>query len=175
MPRVFLLFLVGAFGVLSSGHVFTAEQREPSPALVGLQRAGDGEGNPGQPRRMSDSAAGTTFGTSLGYVASFGSFSVPHQTSANGRAMFLANTPYADGYFFFDGPMTYEFFAVDPLSNVKGRVYQVNLPDNTVRHFLFGARCECCCCGILQRWLIVYDQDWNRVNAVLANVGRTLP
>jgi hypothetical protein len=180
MPRMFLFFFI-AFAIVSSGHVFTAEQSEPSPAIVGPQRTGDDAGpntNGGgfQPRQLSEPrAAESTFGFSLGFVASFGTFSVPHLPSSNGRAMFLANSQYGEGYFFFDGSMTYEFFAVDPISNVEGRVYRVDLPDSTVRHFLFGARNECCRCGIWQRCLIVYDHNWNRVNSVLANVGRTHP
>jgi hypothetical protein len=115
----------------------------------------------------------------IGYVTSFGAFSLPEQTfpptpGHHGHAMFMARTFSAPcWYCFYDGPMTYNYFAFDPCFCVVGWLYTVDVPGAGIRHFLFGAKTVDWCCGVAQRHVIVYDEWWNRINFVCANYAES--
>jgi len=161
-------------------------QTDALPAAV-LQnapvfRVGNVGGTP--PRRTNQSVAfGRQTSYPMGYIASFGAFSLPEQPipppppappppPVDGHAMFLARKqalPWC--YCFYDGAMTYDYFATDDWYCVTGWLYSAQIPGAGVRHFLFGAETVGWSQGVAQRCLIVYDQWWCPVSVVYANYG----
>jgi hypothetical protein len=161
-------------------------QTDAQPAAV-LQNAPDvraGNACGRQPRRATQSvAADRQTSYPMGYIASFGAFSLPEQPippppptppppPIDGHAMFLARKqtlPWC--YCFYDGAMTFDYFATDDWYGVTGWLYSAQIHGAGVRHFLFGAETVGWCQGVAQRCLIVYDQWWCPVSVVSANYG----
>jgi hypothetical protein len=157
----------------------------PEVTLVEFQAS---DGRTGTPPRRATEDYGATAGSGalrypLGYVASFGAFSLPQQAAPPppptpeppgnpGHAMFQArswNAPYH--YCFYDGEMKYDYYAYDPWVCVTGWLYTVDAANGPVRHFLFGSHTKISPYGIRQRTVVVYDEWWNVVNCVCATFG----
>jgi hypothetical protein len=105
-----------------------------------------------------------------GYVASFGAFSL---SKCNKRAMFLAQTDLPRGYFFEDRDLKFHKNQWLPCFG-WGSIYTIDMEDTTADHWsrryiFFGHHDVCWPCGVAQRYLIVWDENWCRISCVLNN------
>jgi hypothetical protein len=173
--------------VIQGGDSVTQGKVQPDaqPAVLQTAPAFLAANASGNPPRHATPYVGPDKQTSypMGYVASFGAFSLPEQPipppppappppPIDGHAMFLARKQSLPGlYCFYDGPLTFEYFATDDWLGVTGWMYKAQTSGAGLRHFLFGAETVGWCQGVAQRYVVVYDQWWCPVNCVCANYG----
>lgn len=182
MKRLHQVALV-AFGLLalSSGQAITEQMPNSQPHLVGMSHnkgtrmlAAAFVNETNSEQLPSEPLVGNTLGRE-GYVAAFGSFSL---SSCAKRGMFLARTTLPRCYFFEDRDMTFSKNTCLPCIG-PGSIYSVAMEDTTynhksLRYIFFGAQEVCCTCGVGQRYLIVWDEQWCLINCVLANYGKSI-
>lgn len=170
-----------AFLALGSGQVITKELPPSEPQLIGVRDNTDSRivdaalSNEQEPEPAQAEPLVGDGPIREGYVASFGAFSL---SKCGKRAMFLAQTNLPRGYFFEDGELKFLRNRWLPCFG-WGAIYEIDMEDTTAdhvsrRYIFFGHRDACCSWGITQRYLIVWDENWCRINCVLANYGRSI-